>query len=1036
MLAMKLKKDEEEKKVQAEMEEKWNQKHADEVTKRKEQLKKEQRTRRSTINDSPMRHLSSEGSNSECVMFEVCEEHKRSETLMIPLEGKKILQGACLGHSIKGCINYSGIDYSTGKLYYITEWTIRNSLLETRNLEVSDFIENIEKKVQMLAKLKHTNIVNYEGVVCNKRKDSVQVILIQEFILGISVCSMSGSCFNWNTESISSMTKGILEGLIFLHNNGVSHDNLTDSAVFLDSSGVIKISDYSVIPYLQEILNGTPFSLDLPSLGCLIESLLPTPHALEMRNFINECKSERTLSASNLLEHPFLYNIPISAEVQAQSESKVISSHPPPTLQVATITPTVVSTHSRLKSEFEIIKEIGQGAYGKVLKVRNNLDNRFYAIKKIPLSGLNKQLYRKVRREVELLSRLNHENVVRYYSSWTEQEIDSIEEEDSDEDDDFDESTTGNGKYKRSLIKTPSRRDRINDDDIFDAGWNAYLSDSSSDSEYDDDIEFVDSQGRAAQYEDDDSGSDSGNANKPVVKRKEVLYIQMEFCEKLTLRSAIDNGLLGDKNRIWKLFREIVEGLTHLHQQGMIHRDLKCDNIFLDSKDHVKIGDFGLATTNILALQNQNAEASQALHLPKISFGDSQTGLVGTALYCAPELSQMASKSIYNQKVDLYSLGIIFFEMCMPKFNTAMERNQVLQDLRKPEIIFPPIMMDDDLKRERQVIQWLLNHNPHNRPTAEELLQSELMPAAKVEASEIQETFKHVLANPQSRNYKNLINRIMQQENDDIVNSAYHTNMYFISAVFENVKIVIEQIFRKHGALDVSTPLLTPYHKTDSDLIVRLMTHSGSIVTLPIDLRQTFLRMIAQNVQINWLRRYAIGRTYRERKAHNQHPKQTYECVFDIVTPIRGHSLVDAELLAIVHEIISNFEILKQRNICIKINHTSLVRAIFLYYSVPASVYKNILALIKDYFDNAKISKKQLILSVTSLLPARSRPTVNALIDSLLITDVPISNLSSTHLKVIIKGRGDATTLAKGALRELETVISLSQAMGVTVSLI
>lgn len=71
-------------------------------------------------------------------------------------------------------------------------------------------------------------------------------------------------------------------------------------------------------------------------------------------------------------------------------------------------------------------------------------------------------------------------------------------------------------------------------------------------------------------------------------------------------------------DRVWRLFREIVEGmfmyyslavnnklslyvgLAHIHQQGMIHRDLKPVNIFLDSNDHVKIGDFGLATTNII----------------------------------------------------------------------------------------------------------------------------------------------------------------------------------------------------------------------------------------------------------------------------------------------------------------------------------------------------------------------------------------------------------------------------------------------------
>lgn len=85
------------------------------------------------------------------------------------------------------------------------------------------------------------------------------------------------------------------------------------------------------------------------------------------------------------------------------------------------------------------------------------------------------------------------------------------------------------------------------------------------------------------------------------IKEIQFMYIQMEFCEKSTLRTAIDNGLYEDEERYWRLFREIVEGLAHIHQQGMIHRDLKPVNIFLDSNDHVKIGDFGLATTNILS---------------------------------------------------------------------------------------------------------------------------------------------------------------------------------------------------------------------------------------------------------------------------------------------------------------------------------------------------------------------------------------------------------------------------------------------------
>lgn len=123
-----------------------------------------------------------------------------------------------------------------------------------------------------------------------------------------------------------------------------------------------------------------------------------------------------------------------------------------------------------------------------------------------------------------------------------------------------------------------------------------------NDSASSDSVQFEHSDNNA---DEDDTNTLSNHSETPRlpspsnVKTVQFMYIQMEFCEKSTLRTAIDNGLYKEEDRLWRLFREIVEGLAHIHQQGMIHRDLKPVNIFLDVNDHVKIGDFGLATTSM-----------------------------------------------------------------------------------------------------------------------------------------------------------------------------------------------------------------------------------------------------------------------------------------------------------------------------------------------------------------------------------------------------------------------------------------------------
>jgi len=153
----------------------------------------------------------------------------------------------------------------------------------------------------------------------------------------------------------------------------------------------------------------------------------------------------------------------------------------------------------------------------------------------------------------------------------------------------------------------------------------------------------------------------------------------MEFCEKSTLRLAIDNDLSIERKRRLLIFNGIHNGLSYIHSQNIIHRDLNPRNIFINSNDQIKIGDFGQATTTFLALKSEFTNKTDP-------------SIVGTLLYIAPELMENAyneSSRNYNKFVDLYSFGIIYFEMCNPPFKTEMERYEKIKALQDGELNLP-----------------------------------------------------------------------------------------------------------------------------------------------------------------------------------------------------------------------------------------------------------------------------------------------------------------------------------------------------------
>ena len=122
-----------------------------------------------------------------------------------------------------------------------------------------------------------------------------------------------------------------------------------------------------------------------------------------------------------------------------------------------------------------------------------------------------------------------------------------------------------------------------------------------------------------------------------------------------------------------------------------MHRDLKPSNIFFSLEGTVKVGDFGLVTGTSFSgsqtslqgeAKSQSASStnrcSSTYYLsaglkPPVDDSIRHTGNIGSHFYMGPE--QAAGKK-YDQKVDIYSLGVIFFELHHP-FETDMERVKV-----------------------------------------------------------------------------------------------------------------------------------------------------------------------------------------------------------------------------------------------------------------------------------------------------------------------------------------------------------------------
>ncbi|KAF3455460.1 hypothetical protein FNV43_RR00087 [Rhamnella rubrinervis] len=162
------------------------------------------------------------------------------------------------------------------------------------------------------------------------------------------------------------------------------------------------------------------------------------------------------------------------------------------------------------------------------------------------------------------------------------------------------------------------------------------------------------------------------------------LYIQQEFCES-DLAKLIDRGVGEEEG--YRIFLEILEGVSFIHSQGIVHGDLAPKNIFLDKNNRVKIGDFGIAKFV------ERNELSQ----------------VGFEYYSAPEIPCQP-----DPRSDIFSLGIILFEL-FHELKTGHERYTVLNMLRDSKLTDPERKVQYDGPIAKLALK-LVHKNPTERP--------------------------------------------------------------------------------------------------------------------------------------------------------------------------------------------------------------------------------------------------------------------------------------------------------------------------------
>lgn len=192
---------------------------------------------------------------------------------------------------------------------------------------------------------------------------------------------------------------------------------------------------------------------------------------------------------------------------------------------------------------------------------------------------------------------------------------------------------------------------------------------------------------------------------KDMLNGKLIQYIVMEYVEGETLKDLIDRERVLENHDIIDYSTQIAQALKSAHDSGIVHRDIKPQNILIDKYGLCKVTDFGIARVS------SNATITYT------------SSILGTVHYISPE---QAKGKIVDLKSDLYSLGAVMYEMATGKVPFDADNSVGIAVMHIQDDPIPPREINPNLSKHlNYIIMKLLKKDPTERfQNATELIEA------------------------------------------------------------------------------------------------------------------------------------------------------------------------------------------------------------------------------------------------------------------------------------------------------------------------